>query len=76
MTDRTVSECQECERIRAEYNQASGRLLTAQRELAMYDVERNGEFVVKWKTCESALKEIWDLREHMANHARAHERTE
>ena len=56
------------------YNLANQRLVAAQSRLAAYDLSRTStDFLELWNSCETALKEIWQLREQMAAHVATHE---
>jgi hypothetical protein len=65
--------CDECQRLRGQYQTTADRLAAAQRDLANYELLRNSDFVHLWDESESALKELWHMREKMMAHAATHQ---
>lgn len=64
--------CQECARIQDAYQHQSARLSAAQRELALFQLDKDRKFAPLWTEYVNALRELWLLREEMARHAVEH----
>jgi len=68
-----MNTCDECQRLRGQYEATANRLTATQRDLANYDLLRSGDFVKLWNESESALKALWRMREEMLAHAASHQ---
>jgi hypothetical protein len=65
--------CEACIQIHEEHEIASEQLLTAQRELAQYEISQHDDsFLRLWGECHEKLRRLWKLREEMAAHPTIH----
>lgn len=71
--DHVMDICNECQRLRDQYQATADRLTAAQHDLANYDLLRSGDFVRLWDESESALRNLWRMREVMLAHAATHQ---
>jgi hypothetical protein len=65
--------CDQCVRLQEEYRAAAEVLLHAQRELACFEVGKDGDsFERLWSDCQGTLKQMWRLRDEMVTHTTSH----